>query len=106
MLRKDTKLVCESYKTFIKSQRCLVCDSDGVDPDHLIATGQRQSKRNDFTLLPLCRSHHSQRHQIGNEWFESLYKLNLWKEATFLITEFLLLNSAGSGLLVVHGKQK
>ena len=60
-----------------------------IDPDHLIARGTGEHKRNDYTCLPLCRLHHSERGQIGNEKFEEKYQVRLWAVMSFLLMEYL-----------------
>ena len=83
----DTK----EYISYIKSQFCLICGATPVDPDHLEARGMgnaNKSGRKDFSCVPLCREHHSERHSYGNKKFEKLYHINLWKEAFRLIRRY------------------
>jgi hypothetical protein len=61
---------------FVASQPCLVCGRQPSDPHHLrfaqpTAIGLKVS--DEFTV-PLCRGHHRQVHQTGNEvnWWEDL----------------------------------
>jgi hypothetical protein len=80
-LAKTSDIVIdENYLTYIRSLPCVVCGS-ASECDHLRARGSRESKRDDRTCIPLCREHHAERHQGGNEKFEKKYKINLWKEA-------------------------
>jgi len=50
--------------------------------------GGAGSTMKDYSCVPLCRIHHSERHQIGNEKFEYKYSINLWKDAFNLIRRY------------------
>lgn len=85
----------KKYIDFVKSKEfCTACLTRGpVDPDHLRAVGmgnnrKRPSER-DFTCIPLCRSCHIERGQIGNYQFEHKWSVNLWKDAHNLLMEYL-----------------
>ncbi len=84
----NTKIECLSYKKFISSKPCCVCGRKPVDFDHLKARGFGSGKLNDLTGIPLCRQHHSERGQIGNEKFEAKHHINLWQVAAMLLVEF------------------
>jgi len=78
----------KDYLKYIKSKNCLICGSSPVDPDHLehIQMGGSNPKGiKDFSCLPLCRTHHRERHDIGNFQFENKHYINLWKEAFYLL---------------------
>jgi hypothetical protein len=83
-------IVNEDYLDFIRSKPGLieVGGRGPVDPDHLIARGTGEHKRNDYTAIPLYRNHHTERGQ-GNEKFEKKYGINLWQENSFLLMEYL-----------------
>jgi hypothetical protein len=61
---------------FVASQPCLVCGREPSDPHHLRFAQPRAIglKVSDEFTVPLCRGHHRQLHQAGNEeaWWESL----------------------------------
>ena len=82
------------YIKYVKTMPCAVCYSKPVDPDHLetIGMGGNRKKRSpkDLTCIPLCRKHHSERHQIGNYQFEAKYSMSLWKEAFYLLRRYIL----------------
>ena len=86
----DTK----EYLTYIKSQFCLICSTTPIDCDHLEAIGMGNNRKHqtprDFSCIPLCRTHHSERHFIGNERFEHIYRINLWKEAFRLLRRYFI----------------
>ena len=56
-----------AYKAFIKTQPCVVCGSDEVDPHHII-NGKGDARKGmgqtvpDRFLLPACRQHHEEFH--------------------------------------------
>ena len=54
---------------FIASQPCLVCGRQPADPHHLRFAQPRALglKVSDEFTVPLCRGHHRQLHQAGNE---------------------------------------
>ena len=64
---------------FVASQPCLVCGRQPSDPHHLRFAQPRAVglKVSDEFSVPLCRGHHRQLHQAGNEmaWWEGL-KIN------------------------------
>ena len=69
----------KSHLRFVASQPCLVCGRRPSDPHHLRFAQPRALgvKVSDEFTVPLCRGHHRQLHQAGNEvaWWEKL-KLN------------------------------
>jgi hypothetical protein len=64
---------------FVASQPCLICGRQPSDPHHLRFAQPRALglKVSDEFTVPLCRGHHRQLHQAGNEaaWWEGL-KIN------------------------------
>lgn len=89
-LIKETR----EYLKFVRSHPCLVCCETQVDADHLQARGfGGVSKRKgthtgtliDFSVVPLCRLHHTERHSIGAKSFQNKYNISLWKEAFMLL---------------------
>jgi hypothetical protein len=90
----DTK----EYIKYIKSQPCLICGINPVDPDHLQARGMGglgkpgtvTGYKIDFTCIPLCREHHTERHSKGTRAVETKYKINLWKEAFLCLRRFFI----------------
>lgn len=80
----------KAHLKFVASQPCLVCGRQPSDPHHLRFAQPRAIglKVSDEFTVPLCRGHHRQLHQNGNEevWWEDL-RINalevargLWKE--------------------------
>jgi Rad52/22 family double-strand break repair protein len=75
-LAEPKRLRDKAHLKFVASQPCLVCGRQPSDPHHLRfaqpkALGMKVS--DEFTV-PLCRGHHRQLHQAGNEvaWWEKL----------------------------------
>jgi hypothetical protein len=78
---------------FVASQPCLICGRQPSDPHHLRFAQPRGIglKVSDEFTVPLCRGHHRQLHQAGNElgWWENLkidaigIAKDLWKQTHF-----------------------
>jgi len=66
----------KSHLRFVASQPCLVCGRHPSDPHHLRFAQPRALglKVSDEFTVPLCRGHHRELHQAGNEvaWWETL----------------------------------
>jgi Rad52/22 family double-strand break repair protein len=64
----------KAHLKFVASQPCLVCGRQPSDPHHLRFAQPRAlgMKVSDEFTVPLCRGHHRQLHQAGNEvaWWE------------------------------------
>ena len=66
----------KAHLQFVASQACLVCGRQPSDPHHLRFVQPRAIglKVSDEFVVPLCRGHHRQLHQAGNElaWWQRL----------------------------------
>ena len=66
----------KDHLRFVASQQCLVCGREPSDPHHLRFAQPRALglKVSDEFTVPLCRDHHQQLHQAGNElaWWHDL----------------------------------
>src|SRR4029078_11706441 len=66
----------KSHLRFVASQPCLVCGRHPSDPHHLRFAQPRALgvKVSDEFTVPLCRGHHRQLHQMGDEiaWWKNL----------------------------------
>jgi hypothetical protein len=66
----------KAHLRFVASQPCLVCGRQPSDPHHLRFAQPRALglKVSDEFTVPLCRDHHQQLHQAGNElaWWHDL----------------------------------
>ena len=90
-IAEPKRLRDKGHLRFVASQPCLVCGRQPSDPHHLRFAQPRALglKVSDEFTVPLCRGHHRQLHQAGNEvaWWENL-KINaleiakgLWEES-------------------------
>ena len=74
---------------FVALQPCLVCGRSPADPHHLRFAQPRAlgRKTSDEFVVPLCRTHHRQNHQVGDEraWWKAIntdplpVALRLWR---------------------------
>ena len=81
----------KDHLRFVASQPCLICGHQPSDPHHLRFAQPRALglKVSDEFTVPLCRSHHEQLHQAGNElaWWHDLHinaleiAKHLWSES-------------------------
>jgi len=80
----------KTHLKFVASQPCLICGRQPSDPHHLRFAQPRGIglKVSDEFTVPLCRGHHRQLHQAGNEvtWWENFQidalamAKDLWKQ--------------------------
>ena len=75
-IAEPKRLRDRAHLKFVASQPCLVCGRQPCDPHHLRFAQPRAIglKVSDEFTVPLCRGHHRQLHQAGNElpWWENL----------------------------------
>jgi hypothetical protein len=89
-IAEPRRLRDKAHLKFVASQPCLVCGRQPSDPHHLRFAQPRAIglKVSDEFTVPLCRGHHRQLHQAGNEvaWWEDLQinaleiARDLWKQ--------------------------
>ena len=90
-IAEPKRLRDKAHLRFVASQSCLVCGRQPSDPHHLRFAQPRALglKVSDEFTVPLCRGHHRQLHQAGNEvaWWDNL-KINaleiakeLWQQS-------------------------
>jgi hypothetical protein len=74
----------KAHLKFVASQPCVVCGRQPSDPHHLRFAQPRAIglKVSDEFTVPLCRGHHRQLHQVGDEaaWWKTL-KINALETA-------------------------
>ena len=56
----------------IKSMKCLVCGSPNVDVAHIKTRGSG-GDNNLWNIMPLCRNHHQEQHNVGLVTFSQKY---------------------------------
>ncbi len=75
-IAEPKRLRDKAHLRFVASQPCLICGRQPCDPHHLRFAQPRAIglKVSDEFTVPLCRGHHRQLHQAGNEvaWWENL----------------------------------
>jgi Rad52/22 family double-strand break repair protein len=75
-IAEPKRLRDKAHLRFVASQPCLVCGRQPSDPHHLRFAQPRALglKVSDEFTVPLCRGHHRQLHQAGNEvvWWTNL----------------------------------
>jgi hypothetical protein len=75
-IAEPKRLRDKAHLRFVASQACLVCGRQPSDPHHLRFAQPRALglKVSDEFTVPLCRGHHRQLHQAGNEiaWWHDL----------------------------------
>jgi hypothetical protein len=75
-LTEPKRLRDKAHLKFVATQSCLVCGRQPSDPHHLRFAQPRAIglKVSDEFTVPLCRGHHRELHQAGNEpaWWEKL----------------------------------
>jgi DNA recombination protein Rad52 len=75
-IAEPKRLRDKAHLKFVASQPCLVCGRRPADPHHLRFAQPRAMglKVSDEFTVPLCRGHHRQLHQAGNEeaWWKDL----------------------------------
>jgi DNA recombination protein Rad52 len=76
-IAEPKRLRDKAHLKYVASQPCLICGRQPSDPHHLRFAQPRGIglKVSDEFTVPLCRGHHRQLHQAGNEvtWWENLH---------------------------------
>ena len=90
-IAEPKRLRDKAHLRFVASRPCLVCRRQPCDPHHLRFAQPRALglKVSDEFTVPLCRDHHQQLHQAGNEvaWWHDLdikaleIAKRLWEES-------------------------
>ena len=75
-----------------KGIKCLICANEG-DRHHLKAVGAGRDRTKPhwehFTIINLCREHHTELHQTGEKKFSEKHYINLWKYALLSLAKWL-----------------
>src|SRR5262249_27657286 len=73
-LAEPKRLRDKAHLKFVASQPCVICERQPCDPHHVRFAQPRAIglKVSDEFTVPLCRGHHRELHQAGNEatWWE------------------------------------
>jgi hypothetical protein len=74
-ISEPKRLRDKAHLKFVATQPCLICGRQPCDPHHLRFAQPRAigMKVSDEFTVPLCRGHHRQLHQAGNEvaWWKN-----------------------------------
>ena len=62
----------KEYLAYIRTLECCVCRRMPVEPHH-VGAGGVGLKGSDFTAVPLCRTHHREVHDAGQQTFQERY---------------------------------
>lgn len=83
----------QDYIDYVKSLKCTICFAHNPDPDHLQALGmgsnRKKSNMRHWSVVPLCRLHHRERHDTSIEAINAKYKVDLYKDAFNNLIRFL-----------------
>jgi len=75
---------------------CLVCGKE-AEMRHLKTVGAGRTRKikrwEDLTCVPLCRIHHTELHQIGENRFSEKYNINLWRECCIKLAKGLFVGN-------------
>jgi hypothetical protein len=92
-IAEPKRLRDKAHLKFVAAQPCLVCGRQPCDPHHLRFAQPRALglKVSDEFTVPLCRGHHRQLHQVGDEktWWGDLQidaleiARGLWEKSHF-----------------------
>ncbi len=69
---KPARAVDEAVLARARARRCLACGRLGADPAHVKSRGSGGGDF-DWNVIPLCRVHHTEQHQIGFSTFARKY---------------------------------
>lgn|SRR4030042_632576 len=76
-MEKVTRIVSPGLLNEIRLKRCVIC-ARRAEPHHIVSKGAGGDDSED-NLMPLCRCHHSELHQIGRSRFINKYPdFKLW----------------------------
>ncbi len=73
--QKRPRVTDDAHLKWIRTLRCCLCGSPSPDPAHIRSASARfgkretgkQEKPSDKWTIPLCRTHHDEQHDAGNE---------------------------------------
>ena len=79
------------YLDYVRGLPCAVCGGQ-AEPHHWRkdSDGGTGLKPSDCFCVPLCREHHREAHQHGDEWFAEEYNLEPWRLMAFLMRDWLV----------------
>ena len=73
--------VCDAHRKWVRGHACSVpgCDNRRIEAAHVrVGTdGGTGLKPSDRFVIPLCGEHHAHQHNISEQRFEQLYRINM-----------------------------
>lgn len=83
----------QAYIDHVKSLKCTICFAPDPDPDHLEALGmgsnRKKANMRHWSVVPLCRAHHRERHDTSIVAINAKYKVDLFKDAFKILRDYL-----------------
>jgi len=79
----------KDYLAYIKSQPCLVLNSECIGDIVAHHTLSRGSGGSDYGAVCLCMNHHNNVHSLGKKTFQELYNINFNKEIIRLLVGYI-----------------
>jgi len=79
----------EQYLDYIRAQPCAVCAAPAPNDPHHLDSGVMGSKGDDWTCVPLCRTHHREYHDHGEAHVEREHRVDLWRHSHRLLRRYL-----------------
>ena len=86
MILKKKRETDKGYISYVINQPCLVCYAMPCDPHHTKTVGSFGS---DYTVISLCRKHHTECHQIGKNTFQEKYGIDFDTEIIKLLIGYI-----------------
>ena len=74
----------KKYKSYVKTLGCLICSQDTVDGHHMW-----HNRKCSYALVPLCRGHHREFHDLEQREFEQLHNIDLHKELILILWKWI-----------------
>lgn len=73
--QREPRIIDEAWLVLVRQMPCLICGYPRSDPAHLRAGARQYDKRecgmgekpHDWWVIPLCRTHHREQHDRGDE---------------------------------------
>ena len=78
----------ETFLDYIRDQPCAVCTAPAPSDPHHLDSGVMGSKGDDWTCVPLCRTHHREYHDHGEAHMRRQHGVDLWKQSHHLLRRY------------------
>ena len=88
-VKGEGRIESRAYLDWVKEHDCCVCHAPAHDPHHIEGRGTAV-KTHDFFTIPLCRTHHDEWEDHGQDTFCEKHQLDPWKEVSHLMLSFII----------------